>query len=485
MTKKKESVTIAAVEVSNFRRLRVAHVEYVPGIGLVRVTGANSSGKTSLLKAIAGALGGAEEVHAGSLQEGAEEGRVMLRLTNGYTIERKPTAANPKGHLTIKGPDGGRHTQAKLDEWLGPRSFDPLAFFSLAPERQRDALFAIGTDPELGGKLERSRADQKKAYDRRTPVISRQQELRKVIKAKPDGARPEPVDTSAEMGRLRELQGQERKRQDGLRAHERARETAAAGARDALKKVEFQMRGVQEDLTRNDEAQLATSNRIAELRREMVAAEAQLEELKKRHGRSVADFDALAEKLRVLPEEEEAADAVPVPDLPADVSEEMEAVQQKLSLASLVERAIEPWRRWESATAELKALDEQEENLTTELGSLRRRESELLEKAGIPIAGLSFSEKGEPLLNGRPLALASGRERIDFAVQVALAADPDLRVCLVDEANDLDLDALEQLDALARAHAFQVWVVRIGLEGPGEITVEDGEAIGAAVAAES
>jgi len=42
--------------------------------------------------------------------------------------------------------------------------------------------------------------------------------------------------------------------------------------------------------------------------------------------------------------------------------------------------------------------------------------------------------------------------------------------------NDIDLDGLEELDRLAKAHGMQVWAARIGLEGPGEIVVEDGEA---------
>ena len=64
-----------------------------------------------------------------------------------------------------------------------------------------------------------------------------------------------------------------------------------------------------------------------------------------------------------------------------------------------------------------------------------------------------------------------------FFVQMAFAADPDLRVCLLDdEGNSLDLEGMEELDRLAKSKNFQVFICRIGLEGGGEIVVEDGVA---------
>ncbi len=37
-------------------------------------------------------------------------------------------------------------------------------------------------------------------------------------------------------------------------------------------------------------------------------------------------------------------------------------------------------------------------------------------------------------------------------------------------------EALEALRALAEEHDFQIWACRIGIEGPGEVVIEDGEA---------
>ena len=158
-------------------------------------------------------------------------------------------------------------------------------------------------------------------------------------------------------------------------------------------------------------------------------------------------------------------------------TESMAEVRARLQRASEIQSAIEPWTRYDAGQEELRKLEDEEAHLTARLAQLKAREADLLEKAGIPVKGLSFGEGGEPLLNGRSLSLASGRERIDMAVDVAIAADPEIGVCLLDEeANSLDLEAMERLDERANEEGFQIWCCRVGTDSPGEIVVEDGVA---------
>ena len=160
----------------------------------------------------------------------------------------------------------------------------------------------------------------------------------------------------------------------------------------------------------------------------------------------------------------------------ADPAPQIAQLQEVLASASQVDRQRQPWLDHRKATVSFENVEEAEQGLTADLKSIKAGEGRLLAESGIPVDGISFSESGTPLLNGRSLELASGRERIEVAVAVALAADPQLRVCLLDEANELDLEAMAALDKLARKHHFQIWCVRIGLEGSGEIVVEDGVA---------
>lgn len=411
-----ESIRIVGVDVSNFIRLRVAEVRVDPDAGLVRVTGPNRAGKTSLLRAIQGTLAGAKAVVSDPIfHEGEGESYTRLVLSNGWAVERRFSPSSPKGHLAVVSPDGGKYGQTKLDEWLGPHSFDPLAFFSLDEKRRRDTLLSLSRDPELADKLLRLKGEREDLYEERTPWIQQQRKAKAT--RKPEGEPPEPVDISAELVRLSNLQAEQQRR---------------AHLGDVIQRGEDKLREI----------------------------DIQMAELVRQRGLVCEALDAKRHELMELP----------------DRSEAIEAVQAYIADANKVQQDMEPWREYERAQRDLAEADAQYAELTTAIESIDAQKVQLLADAGIPVPGVTFNDDGEPLLNGHPLEQASGRERIEVAVAIAMAANPRLRVCLIDEANDLDLEGLERLDALARAHGFQVWAVRIGLEGAGEVVVEDGEA---------
>lgn len=447
MAKKNEAIRIIGVEVENFHRIRAAHIELRPEAGLVRVTGKNRAGKTSLLRAVAAALGGQGEVLPASVHLGSEDGtgRVTLRLENGYSVERRFTESNPKGYLTVVGPDGGKHSQTKLGEWLGERSFHPLALFNLRPAELRRVFLSLGTDPDLGQKLDALKAEQVRVSEERKPWNSAKQRAERT--PMPDGERPEPVDVSGEMARLRELREHDRQRSASL---ENARRLTKVSA-EAAETVESQL------------------EHIADLEQQLESARAILPRLQEAAKEAAKASDTARRAW----------------DVTTDPSDEIAAVEARISEADAVNAALEPWREYDRAVREGKEAAKKADELTHELNSLRARESALLAQVGIPVPGLSFDDDGTPLLNGLPLEVASGAEKIEMAVAVAIAANPDLRVCLVDEANDMDMEMLAALDARAKEHGFQVWVCRIGLEGAGEIVVEDGEATTATDAAEA
>lgn len=479
-------IHVVGVEVRNFHRLEVAQVEHVPGQGLVRVTGLNRQGKTSLLKAVAACLGGAAEVrrspvrvHAvevpGEEPMGIEEGGSITRLhlSNGFRLTRTYTEAMPKGYLVVQGPDGGRHGQAKLDGWLGPLAFDPLGFYGLKADRQREVLLAMGTDPDLPAKLEANRAARAAVYEERTPWIAQQRAAVRITQ--PPGERPTPVDTRAELARMGELQALERQRSDLLREHDREVEVARRRADDKRREAASMVEGAHADLDELNEDLRVHRERVADLERRLAEQRDAVALVGQRVQEQEQVVVRLTQELEQLPEPDEVP-LPPPPMLPADPTAAMDAVRRRLEEAEAVQEALKPWQRWDEAKASRDEAFAHVERLTAQHEALVQQERDLVAAAGIPVPGLTFGEGGEPLLNGLPLEVASGAERIQLAVQVAIQADPQLRIALVDEANDMDLESLAELDRLARAHDFQVWACRLGLEGAGEVVVHDGEA---------
>jgi len=425
-----DAIHIVKIEVRNSHRLSVAQCDFIPGKGLVVVTGLNASGKTALLQSAKGAIGGGKQVLPRTLKDGEQSGYTMVELDNGYVITKKFSETHPKGVLTVVSPEGGKFGQSKINEWLGDASFDLLAILDLKPADLRDVLLSIATDPDLPKNLAALKADRQATYDQRTPHISRAQVATRI--QKPDGDRPEAVDVSAEMERLQELQAKQAERK---------------GKQDALVDL------------------------AAEVTYHNLLVEDALQQIARLQG-IIGEEEARAEEAEtVLAEAQVELNGLP------DPAEDLLQVSARLSDANDINDQLEPWKTWDTAKADAEDAQISIDNLTEKIADIDAAQQQLLQHSGIPVENLSFAEDGEPLLNGLPIAVASGRERIDMAVNIAFAVDPDLRVCFLDEeGNSLDNDSLERLHQRAIAKDFQIFIARISKEGGGEIVVEDGVA---------
>ena len=447
MSNAKERITIVGVTVKDLYRLTVAELRFAPGGGLVQVTGKNKQGKTSLIKVVAGALGGARQVAKTAINRDSEDGtgEELIELSNGFTIQRRMTPRDPKGALTIVGPDGVdmdedgvKYGQAKLDEWVGPLSFDPLSFYRLDAQAQRDTLLALGTNPQLPAELKAIKARIQELTAERTPYI---REIQKAERSpRPQGTKPERVATKAEMDRIRELEAAQAMRLEALRA-----------AADVLVEAEYQD---------NEAAQ--ARRKVAELKVALRQAEA-----------DALKHAAVADKLRTHAGGLEAKAEEERPDLTDDIAQ----ARDRLAQADELNAALAPWEDWERTQADMEAAKAQRAVLDDEISRLKDEEKALLAGAGIEIPGLTFDEDGAPLLHELPLSEASGREKWEFVVEVAERGSDELGVCLLDEASGVDEDGMADLYDVAVERGFQIWLTRLDPVGAGEIVhCEDGVA---------
>ena len=418
-------VHIVGVQVSSIHRLRMAELELSGEGGLVRVTGKNKAGKSSLLRAIRMALGGDKQRLKDPVTEGTKSGKgwIKLELTNGYTV-RKDVNSDGKTKLSVKGPDGASYKQGRLNELLGEHhDFDLLTFFSLKEAKQTEILFGLSPDKTLAAEVSRIRAECDARFAERTPHLSEQTRCRKI--KEPFGERPERVDTSAAVEELTELTANQQARDETAADLDRAKETMRRCAWDADQK------------------------------------RAELEEAEAEHREVVDRVTALQAGLEET----------------SDHSERIAEVQAAIAGASQVSEWLVEWDEFDRAQASLTEATQSAEVLTTTIEALRQEERETIARAAIPVDGLTVDvQPSAPMLNGRALDVASGAERIRMALDVAVAGDPDLKIALIDEANDLDRDSMAALEAEAKERNFQVWCCRLDEEGSGEIIVVDGKA---------
>ena len=335
----------------------------------------------------------------------------------------------------MKGPDGGKYGQAKLDELSHGADPDLQGFFGLPLARQTEIFLGLGNDPELPKKLVEKKAAWRALYDERTPAISDQRKARAV--PKPDGAKPEPVDTVSAIAEVRALREQDRARQDAARA--------VAAEIAGLNRLAL---GIQDQ-----------EIQAARLRAQLASAKEVLADLRNNHERRTALVGV--ERARV--------DALP------DPTDAIEAQMAHIASAEAVARSMRPWEAYDAAQVDAERATAEVDRITATMKAVEVERLALIEAAEIPVAGLSFDQEGVPVYHGRPLEVASGGERVRIALAVAKAAG--LGFTLIDEGDVLDDDMLAEIDTEAREEpGVQVLICSVGRSGPGLVQVVDGEA---------
>lgn len=156
------SVKITTLEIENVKRVKAVRLEPSPN-GLTVIGGKNGQGKTSVLDAIAWALGGEKFRPSSAEREGsAIPPHLRLELSNGIIVERK----GKNSSLTVIDPSGKKAGQQLLNEFISAFALD-LPRFMEASSRDKAAtlLKIIGIGDQL---TQLDREEQQLYYTRRS-----------------------------------------------------------------------------------------------------------------------------------------------------------------------------------------------------------------------------------------------------------------------------------------------------------------------------
>ena len=140
------SVTITALEVENVKRIKAVALTPAP-TGLTLVGGNNNQGKTSVLDALAWALGGDRFRPNAAQRDGAvAPAHLKVTLSNGVIVERK----GKNSTLTVTDPTGRRSGQQLLNAFVEPLALDLPRFMESTDKEKADILLRIiGVGSEL------------------------------------------------------------------------------------------------------------------------------------------------------------------------------------------------------------------------------------------------------------------------------------------------------------------------------------------------
>jgi len=97
--------------------------------------------------------------------------------------------------------------------------------------------------------------------------------------------------------------------------------------------------------------------------------------------------------------------------------------------------------------------------------------------SSLGIEDLSLEKFTDDLLyKGNPLASASSSEKIKVSMKVAMATNPEVRVCIIRDGSLIDGNGLVEIQHIAKESEFQIWIESVGSDSDEDaIIIKEGK----------
>lgn len=416
-----ESVKISSLELENVKRIRA--VQIVPtSTGLTVIGGNNGQGKTSVLDAIAWALGGDQYRPSAPTRDGSViPPRIRLELSNGLVVER----SGKNSALKVADPTGQRAGQQLLNSFVEELALNLPKFMEASGKEKADTLLKIiGVGDRLAG-LE---LQEKQIYNQRHAIGQIADQKKKHAKEMPlyTGVPDKPI--------------------SALELIQRQQAILAKNGENQRKRNQAE----QLELRKSNCEQL-----IQSLEAELAEAKQTLEQVL---------VDLRIARLDVL-------------DLQDESTAEIEADLQNIEAINIKIRANCNRKKAEQEAEEYSG---QYEALTAELEGIRKQKYDLLNGAKLPLEGLSV-EDGELTYNGKKWDAMSGSDQLRASTAIVRALNPRCGFVLLDKLEQMDLHTLREFGAWLQEQGLQAIATRVSTGGECSIIIEDGAAASVAM----
>lgn len=415
------SVKITALEAENVKRIKAVALTPSP-TGLTLVGGNNNQGKTSVLDALAWALGGDRFRPDAAQRDGAiAPAHLKVTLSNGVVVERKGKNAS----LTVTDPTGRRSGQQLLNAFVEPLALDLPRFMDASDKEKADILLRI---IGVGSELQVKDLEIKGLYDKRTftgQLAAQKKHFAEEMISYPE-APDEPVSASELI----------RQQQDIL-----ARNGENQRLRAQYAELEQQVQQCVDELKRTRE-RIATLQQLAD-------------ELDAKHTKLFNQRETARKTVSQLQDESTA---------------ELEASIRDIEETNRKVRANLEKSRAEDEAAQYAS---EYDRLTESIQQKRAERMALLNGADLPLPGLSV-EDGVLTYNGKHWRDMSGSDQLRVAAAIVRRLNPDCGFVLLDKLEQMDMTTLQEFSAWLEAEGLQAIATRVSTGSECQIIIEDG-----------
>lgn len=151
------------------------------------------------------------------------------------------------------------------------------------------------------------------------------------------------------------------------------------------------------------------------------------------------------------------------------------SLTDQLSRVQHQNQQAQAWKRYQHMKGNVEALRSELERRKQEETVLVTERAERLNKAKMPIAGLSVSDDGI-IFDGIPLAQVNTAKALEVCLAISMSLNPKMKVIRIN-GNDLDEDSLKAVCSLADDKDYQLWIEKVDSTGKVGIVIEDGSVV--------
>lgn len=411
-------IKINKLEIENVKRVKAVKIE-PSSTGLTIVGGRNRQGKTSVLDAIAWALGGNKYRPSQAEREGsAIPPHLSLTLSNGLVVERK----GKNSDLKVIDPNGQKGGQQLLDSFVEELAIDLPKFMNASSKEKAAILLRI---IGVGHQLSELEQQEQEVYNRRHAIGQIADQKAKFAKEQPyfTDAPKEPISASELISQQQEIL---------------ARNGENQRKRQCVTQIqsEFEIQG-----------------------REVVRLTAMLNAAQEKYSLLQNDL-AIAQK-----------DAIDLSD------ESTTELENNIRQIDEINRKVRANLDKDKAEADASDYRVQYDALSSEINAIRQQKTDLLTNANLPLTGLAV-ENGELLYNGQRWDNMSGADQLIVSASIVRRLKPDCGFILLDKLEQMDLDTLREFGQWLEKEGLQAIATRVSTGEECSIIIEDGYVAG-------
>ncbi len=415
---------IKQFSLENVKKVKVVEVTPAQN-GLTVIGGKNGQGKTSVLDAIAWALGGENYRPSSPNREGSVlPPKLHVVLDNGIVVER--TGKNSS--LTVTDSTGKRAGQRLLDEFVEKLALDLPKFMAQnSKDKARTLLRIIGMEDEV----KRLDDQEQQLYNRRHA--------------------------------LGQIADQKRKYAQEMQSFPGVPESPVSAGELIERQQAILLRNAENQKKRDNVQFLVQQHSILVQRIESLSA--QIAAL-------IGQKKEAEESFRQLQQDLETAklDASTLQD------ESTAELEESIRQVDEINRKVRANLDKEKAVEDADAMTRDYDAMTAQIEAVRDERTKLLQDAHMPLPDLTV-EQGELLYKGKAWDCMSSSEQLRVSVAIVRAINPKCNFVLIDKTEAMDVDTMREFGEWLEKEGLQAICTRVGTDGACQIIIEDGTVV--------